>query len=80
MEPLDEVGVARTFEPAQPRRGTARPAATRKIFRGADTVELALVRRDLVDRVRSQIESGHYETEGRLAGAAGAMLRAFEAR
>ena len=77
-------GVSRPHvEAAESRPGDR--AQTRSARRGADRVEVSSiarelsrmqdpVRQDLIDRVRSEIESGTYETEARLDGAIDRLL------
>ena len=81
-------GVSRPHVEAEARAAESRPgdrAQTRSARRGADRVEVSSiarelsrmqdpVRQDLIDRVRSEIESGTYETEARIDGAIDRLL------
>lgn len=82
MEPTNTVGVGLMDLGAFGRGRIVRSARPEGIGREADTVELTApaVRRELIDRVRAQIEAGHYESEERLDAAAGALMRSLEGR
>lgn len=82
MEPVHEVVIAARSGGVITRGDRWAPPASGGATRGSDSVTLSSsgVRRELVDRVRSQIESGHYENEQRLSAAAGTLLHALGSR